>query len=81
MLLAYLSSKMTSISDSKQPIKTISFPVEESMLAPKGEINVEKFTSTLNELGKEGWELTNSLGLNLSNGPTKNVIAIFKRAK
>ncbi len=44
-----------------------------------GKIDLDKYEATLNELGKDGWELVSSFDTNKNYGETKNVISIFKR--
>lgn len=44
-----------------------------------GEIDVQKLTDHLNELGEEGWELVNTFDTNYDQGATRDVIAVLKR--
>ena len=44
-----------------------------------GELDGEKFNERLNRLGEEGWELVNVFGTNLTDGGTKDVVAVLKR--
>lgn len=44
-----------------------------------GLIDIPNFNRTLNEHGKEGWELVNCFDTNYSQGGSRLVIAVLKR--
>jgi hypothetical protein len=44
-----------------------------------GKLDGEKFTSHLNRLGEEGWELVNVFDTNFTRGGTRDVVAVLKR--
>ena len=43
------------------------------------QINPEDFDTSLNQMGREGWELVTILGSAIGFGETNEVVAIFKR--
>lgn len=45
-----------------------------------GILNTTDFNATLNEYGRNGWELVNCFDTNQSQGASKKVIAVFKRS-
>jgi len=46
-----------------------------------GILDISAFNSTLNDCGREGWELVNCFDTNQSYGASRKVIAVFKRQK
>ena len=44
-----------------------------------GIIDKDKFESTLNELGSDGWELVNAFDTNKHVGETRDIISVLKR--
>ncbi|MEA4848689.1 MAG: DUF4177 domain-containing protein [Clostridiaceae bacterium] len=44
-----------------------------------GKVDQDPFQSELNELGKQGWELVNTVAAAQSYGSTRWIISIFKR--
>jgi hypothetical protein len=44
-----------------------------------GEIDAQKFTERLNQLGEEGWELVSVASSDMKGGGTREVIAVMKR--
>jgi len=44
-----------------------------------GALDGEKFNNRLNELGEEGWELTNVFDTNVQGGRTREIVAVLKR--
>ena len=44
-----------------------------------GKIDGQEFTNRLNRLGGEGWELVTVFDTNMSEGKTRDVIAVLKR--
>jgi hypothetical protein len=44
-----------------------------------GLLDINNFNSTLNNCGRDGWELINCFDTNQSYGASRKVIAIFKR--
>ena len=46
-----------------------------------GKVDLQKFESMLNELGRDGWELIAAFDTNQGYGATRDVIATFKRAR
>lgn len=46
-----------------------------------GILDISIFNETLNNCGREGWELVSCFDTNQSNGATRKVIAVFKRQK
>jgi hypothetical protein len=59
------------------------FEYQTIIIEPKGifggKINADSFTQTLNNMGKQGWELVNAVSSNEAYGGTKNIVCIFKR--
>jgi Domain of unknown function (DUF4177) len=45
-----------------------------------GKLDGDAFNSKLNELGEQGWELVSVFDTNMSEGETRDVVAVFKRA-
>ncbi len=45
-----------------------------------GKLDIHTFNQTLNELGRDGWELVSCFDTNQSQGASRLVIAVFKRA-
>ncbi len=56
--------------------KTIQF---ETKGISGGLLDVKAFNSSLNDCGRDGWELINCFDTNHSYGATRRVIAVFKR--
>jgi len=46
-----------------------------------GKVDREKFDLMLNDVGRDGWELVAAFDTNQGYGATRDVIAIFKRAR
>lgn len=46
-----------------------------------GKLDETKLDATMNQLGREGWELTAAFDTNEAYGSTRDVVVIFKRAK
>ncbi|HHX69229.1 MAG: DUF4177 domain-containing protein [Miniphocaeibacter sp.] len=44
-----------------------------------GKVNVEELEYELNQLGQEGWELMENIGMNQDYGATRWLISVFKR--
>lgn len=44
-----------------------------------GDLDVSKFTSMLNDLGRDRWELVSAFDTNQGHGATRDVVAVFKR--
>ena len=44
-----------------------------------GKINVMEFNQTLNDMGREGWELVGTTASNQEFGSTRYIICVFKR--
>lgn len=44
-----------------------------------GKLDEDKFDKSLNDLGKQGWELVTAFDTNLGHGATRDVVAVFKR--
>lgn len=45
-----------------------------------GKLEINAFQDKLNQLGKEGWELVSCFDTNMTDGQSRYVIAVFKRA-
>ncbi len=45
----------------------------------EGDFSTDKTENSYNHLGKEGWELVSSFDLNMDEGQSSMVVAIFKR--
>ncbi len=45
-----------------------------------GKFKWEEFEHQLNQLGRDGWELVNTLDTNSYHGSSASVVALFKRA-
>jgi hypothetical protein len=59
--------------------KTMKLTADGSWLG--GKIDETKLEARLNELGRDGWELISAFDTNMAQGQTRDVIAIFKRAR
>jgi hypothetical protein len=46
-----------------------------------GLLDVNIFNESLNNVGKDGWELVNCFDTNQAQGASRKVIAVFKRQK
>jgi hypothetical protein len=46
-----------------------------------GAIDGQELTDRLNELGAEGWELVSIFDTNMSDGRTRDVLAVLKRRR
>jgi len=46
-----------------------------------GDLDAEAFNGRLNELGMEGWELVSVFDTNMLHGRTRDIVAVFKRAR
>ena len=46
-----------------------------------GRLNERLLDERMNELGEEGWELVSAFDTNQSYGASRDVVAVFKRAK
>ena len=44
-----------------------------------GNIDAQKLTDRLNDLGQQGWELINVFDTNMLEGQTRDVFAVLKR--
>ncbi|QJD76978.1 DUF4177 domain-containing protein [Spirosoma rhododendri] len=44
-----------------------------------GKVDAQELTNKLNELGREGWELTSSVDLNMTQGASVSVLIMLKR--
>lgn len=44
-----------------------------------GLLNINEFNTSLNEYGRDGWELVNCFDTSQSYGASRKVIAVFKR--
>ncbi|QQK08802.1 DUF4177 domain-containing protein [Miniphocaeibacter halophilus] len=44
-----------------------------------GKVNVEELEYELNQLGQQGWELMENIGMNQDYGSTRYLISVFKR--
>ena len=44
-----------------------------------GKINVGEFNNSLNEMGRDGWELVGTTASNEAAGRTASIICVFKR--
>jgi len=42
-------------------------------------INAQELTDKLNDLGRNGWELTSTVDLNQTHGATKGLLLVLKR--
>jgi hypothetical protein len=58
--------------------KTVKF--EPASFWSGGVLDEKPFTRTLNELGRQGWELVSVFDTNVHHGSTCEVVAMFKRA-
>ena len=56
--------------------KTIEFETTGFM---GGKLDITEFNTTLNECGRNGWELVNCFDTNQSQGASRKVIAVLKR--
>lgn len=57
--------------------KTVKLAAEGWFLG--GNLNVTKFDKTLNDMGRQGWELIVAFDTNQGYGATRDVVAVFKR--
>ena len=46
-----------------------------------GEVDIAQLEALMNNLGRDGWELTSALGTNEGYGRSRNVVLLFKRPK
>lgn len=46
-----------------------------------GKVDVQKFQDELNSCGLQGWELISCFDTNMSEGASREVIAVFKRRR
>jgi hypothetical protein len=46
-----------------------------------GLLDINIFNESLNNVGKDGWELVNCFDTNQAQGASRKVIAVFKRQK
>ena len=46
-----------------------------------GKLDEDTFTTHLNDLGDQGWELVAAFDTNQGGGATRDVVAVFKRPK
>lgn len=46
-----------------------------------GKLNERLLDERMNELGEQGWELVSAFDTNQSYGASRDVVAVFKRAK
>jgi hypothetical protein len=46
-----------------------------------GKLNTEEFDRTLNELGRDGWDLISAFDTNQGSGQTRDVVAVLKRQR
>ena len=44
-----------------------------------GKFDERSMTETMNDLGRDGWELVTALDTNRSGGETRHVVLLFKR--
>lgn len=44
-----------------------------------GKVNIEELEYDLNQLGQQGWELMENIGMNQDYGSTRYLISVFKR--
>ena len=44
-----------------------------------GDLDVTEFTTMLNDLGRDRWELVSAFDTNQGHGQTRDVVAVFKR--
>ena len=46
-----------------------------------GKLDEQKLDDFMNQLGEQGWELVSAFDTNQAYGATRDVVAVFKRAK
>ena len=46
-----------------------------------GKVDENKLDETMNDLGREGWELVTAFDTNQGYGATKDMVLIFKRSR
>lgn len=46
-----------------------------------GLLDLDKFNESLNEVGRDGWELVSCMTTNQSHGATRKIVAVFKRKR
>jgi hypothetical protein len=46
-----------------------------------GKLDQARFDQSLNEFGREGWELVTAFDTNQGYGQTRDVVAVFKRPR
>ena len=46
-----------------------------------GKVDMNQLDSSLNDLGKQDWELVSMFDTNMGHGQTRDVIAVFKRPR
>lgn len=61
----------------KWEYKTIKFGTSGWFLG--GKLDESEFNNTLNQFGREQWELINVFDTNTRQGETRDVVAVFKR--
>jgi hypothetical protein len=61
--------------------RTVSFGASSGFwpLAAGGDVEGDEITTTLNRLGREGWELVSAFDTNDVRGQTRTVLCILKR--
>ena len=59
--------------------ETMVMQVANEGLVVRPELDVPKFKSALNEMGRSGWELVAVFDINMLQGGSKQVVATFKR--
>ena len=62
----------------KWEYKTIKFGAQGGFLG--GKFDEKKLEAYINELGRDGWELVTAFDTNMSQGQTRDIVAIFKRS-
>jgi len=61
----------------KWEYKTIKIGAQGGFLG--GKFDEKAMDTYINELGRDGWELTTAFDTNMSQGQTRDIVAIFKR--
>ena len=46
-----------------------------------GKVDYSRLTAELNKMGADGWELVSAFDTNYSEGATREIVMIFKRAR
>jgi len=67
------------INASKWEYKTVKFPASGGFMG--GKINESALNDRLNEIGEQGYELTNSFVTHQGYGSSRDVVLIFKRER